>query len=264
MNIAVVVLTHNRLDLLKQCVERVLRRASDETQEIIIWNNGSTDGTQEYLTSLDDPHVRVVHHPENIGQNAYAKAFRMTTAAYMIEVDDDIVDAPKDWDRTLLEAFKALPHIGYLAANLVHNPNDSTSRAMYTTFASMYRIEEVNGVRLKRGPVGGGCTMTSREIHDRVGGFPEDPRRVFFFEAAAYIKKIKRNGYEAAYLEDLKVLHKGGTHYSTLPARQAFFEERQRRISRKNAVKRVLLRVPPVRALNDRFNLFQLWPPGTK
>ena len=97
----------------------------------MIWNNASTDGTREYLDTLDDPRLRLVHHDQNIGQSAYARAFRLTRAPYMIEIDDDIIDAPADWDETLLEAFRRLPQIGFLAANLVDNPTTRPRRMMY-------------------------------------------------------------------------------------------------------------------------------------
>ena len=47
--ISIVVLTHDRVDLLRKCVENVLARTSDATREIVIWNNASTDGTAEFL-----------------------------------------------------------------------------------------------------------------------------------------------------------------------------------------------------------------------
>ena len=68
--IAIVVLTHNRVDLLRKCIENVLLRTSDATREIVIWNNGSTDGTREYLDTIDDPRFRVVHSDRNVGFNA--------------------------------------------------------------------------------------------------------------------------------------------------------------------------------------------------
>ena len=46
----------------------------------------------------------------------------------MIELDDDIIEAPAEWDGTLLDAFRRLPKIGFLAANLVDNPHDTTLR----------------------------------------------------------------------------------------------------------------------------------------
>lgn len=262
MSIAIVVLTYSRRHLLEQCLTNVLARTSAETTEIVIWNNASTDGTRELLDSVTDARIRVVHHHTNIAQNAYLHAFALTTAPYMIEVDDDIIDAPDGWDATLLDAFKRLPQVGYLAASLVDNPHDETAQDIYGRLAHMYRIEVVNGVRLKVGPVGGGCTMTSRAIHDEVGGFPQDKKRVFFLEAAAYIRKLKKAGYEAAYLDELKVLHAGGPYYYEItPEKRAYWESYNRSVRRKNALKRALLRIPLVRPLNDRFRLFQLWHP---
>ena len=78
-SIAVVVLTNNRVHLLRKCVENVLGKASEATREIVIWNNGSTDGTRDYLDSLDDPRLTIVHSAENVGQNGYARGFAMTT-----------------------------------------------------------------------------------------------------------------------------------------------------------------------------------------
>jgi len=178
--IAVVVLTHNRVHLLRQCVENVLLRTSSSTCEIVLWNNASVDGTREYLDSLPDPRIRVVHHTENIGQNAYARAFRLTSSEYMIEMDDDVIDAPNGWDETLLEAFRRLPEIGYLAANLVDDPNDSASQYMryLRETKNAYTLKEINGLRILEGPTGGGCTMTSRELYDRVGGFREHKKLV--------------------------------------------------------------------------------------
>ena len=73
--IAIVVLTHNRAHLVSKCVENVLKRTSDATREIVIWDNASTDETQEYLATVDDPRIRVIRSEQNIGQSAYARAF---------------------------------------------------------------------------------------------------------------------------------------------------------------------------------------------
>src|ERR1700740_320641 len=121
--IALVVLTHNRVNLLQKCVENVLQRTSAATREIVIWDNASTDGTSAYLKTLDDPRIRVIESKENIGQNAYARAFRLTTSPYLVELDDDVVEAPAGWDAMLLDAFKRLPEIGFLAADLEDDPH---------------------------------------------------------------------------------------------------------------------------------------------
>jgi GT2 family glycosyltransferase len=259
-SIAVVVLTHNRLHLLQKCVENVLRRTSDATKEIVIWNNASTDGTQAYLERLQDARIKVVQSRANVGQSGYARAFALTSSEYLIDLDDDVVDAPAYWDRALLEAYTKLPRVGFLAANLVEDPND-TGAQMMRQRAHLYSAVEVNGIKLLTGPIGGACAITSRELYNEVGGFPDQEDGGFFLEDAAYIEKIARVGREAAFLADLRVHHAGGPHYAP-PSREkeAYWNAYQRRCMRKVVLKSVLLRVPFISGLNARFRWFE--PPS--
>lgn len=257
--IAIVVLTHNRVQLLRRCVENVLAATSPATREIVIWNNASEDGTRKYLDSLDDARIRVVHHPENIAQNAYARAFRLTNSDYMIEVDDDIVDAPNHWDAKLLDAFRRLPQVGYLAASLADDPHDSAT--LYAKYLreemNAYTFTEVNGIPLLEGPTGGGCTMTSREIYDRVGGFREHKKLVYWHEDAAYVKDIQRLGYRTAILVGVEVHHAGGPYYSEPSTEKREYHAHQWKVNeRKDKVKRVLLRIPFAARLNARYRWF--------
>jgi len=48
-NIDVVVVTYNRLGLLKECVDALLSQ-KDNLSNIFIFNNHSTDGTDKYLS----------------------------------------------------------------------------------------------------------------------------------------------------------------------------------------------------------------------
>jgi GT2 family glycosyltransferase len=265
--ISLVVLTHNRVHLLQKCVENVLTRTSPATREIVIWNNASTDATAAYLGTLMDPRIRVVDHPKNIGQNAYAEAFALTTQPYMVELDDDVTDAPERWDETLLEAFRALPMIGFLAANLVDDPNDVASYVLHhlrpEANPDAYQHVVENGIHLRKGPTGGGCAMTSRELHDLVGGFQQDAGRVFWLEDQAYIEDIEKLGYEAAYLEDLRVHHTGGPYYAPpSPEKKRYWDAFERDIRRKMMVKRVLYRFPFVPQLNERRRWFE--PPVSR
>lgn len=261
-SIAVVVLTHNRVHLLRQCVENVLWRASDATIEIVIWNNGSTDGTQEYLDSLEDPRLIVVHHETNIGQNGYRRGFALTSAAFLVELDDDVVDAPQDWDVTLRDAYRRLPQIGYLAADLQDDPHDVATNIRYRVRPHEYTESEVNGVRLLEGPPGGACAMTSRELYDRAGGFREHPKLVFWQEEPAYMTDIHKLGYGHSVLADLKVHHTGGMHYGVKSAeKDAFWGAYWKRRKRRLAIKKLVFHLPFFGRLNAHYGWFV--PPST-
>jgi len=53
MKIAAVVVTYNRLNLLKECIEAI-RNQTHKVDEIIVVNNSSTDGTLEWLNKQND------------------------------------------------------------------------------------------------------------------------------------------------------------------------------------------------------------------
>jgi GT2 family glycosyltransferase len=256
-NIAIVILTHNRVHLLRQCVEQVLPNTSPSTTEIVIWNNGSSDGTEEFLAGVEDPRIRVVNNDANIGQNAYAPAFAMTSAAYLIELDDDVVDAPLHWDATMRDALKRLPTIGFLAADLEDDPYDVTSHYRYRVRPHEYTETEINGVRLLEGPAGGTCAMMPRAVYDLVGGFRQSSKYQFWQEEPAYIEDITKLGYGATVLADLKVHHTGGPHYcQTSPEKARFWGDYWRKRARRQAIKRLVFKVPLFGRLNAHYGWF--------
>jgi GT2 family glycosyltransferase len=259
--VSLVVLTHSRRHLLQQCVERVLLRTSPATTDIVIWDNGSTDDTPDYLRSLDDPRIKAVCHPENIGMNAYPRAVALSNGDYIVELDDDVTNAPAGWDAMLLEAFRQLPDMGYLAADLEFDENDEASQVRHVVRPHLYSEYELSGVRLLDGPTGGGCAMTSRAIYDEVGGFRSDEGKIFWLEDEKYIADVQRLGYRVAILADLRVHHTGGPYYSApIAAKDEYWKAYLAAARRKDRVKRGLLLIPFVAALNRRYGWFQ--PPS--
>ncbi|MEO0965859.1 MAG: glycosyltransferase [Planctomycetota bacterium] len=258
--ISVVCVTCNRLHLFRDTIEKVIANATDDVKEIVLWNNASTDDTPAYLDGIDDPRVRVVHHPDNIGTNAYAQAFELTTQPYLIELDDDIIDAPQGWDRMLLDAYQKAGDLGFLASNIVNDGKSIASQVFYERDAHLFEPYEHNGVRLLKGPVGGYCTMTDRETMRAVGGFPQHPDQVFFHEDAEYANRVQQAGKRIALLADLKVFHASGPAYSssaTVDAAKAkFYEQRDAKRHRKRRIKRWVHALPLMPAINRRYKLY--------
>ncbi|MFN3075913.1 MAG: glycosyltransferase family 2 protein, partial [Alphaproteobacteria bacterium] len=70
--VSVVVPTYNHLQYLPQAIGSILTQTYADF-ELIIVNDGSTDGTFEYLNSLSDPRLRIFHQ-ENGGVNRATNA----------------------------------------------------------------------------------------------------------------------------------------------------------------------------------------------
>lgn len=92
MKFSIVITTYNRLDLLKRAIDSALNQTVP--CEVIVADNASTDGTEDYVLSLGEQ-VRYVRNPSNLNHagavNAGAEA---ATGEWIKLVDDDDYLAP--------------------------------------------------------------------------------------------------------------------------------------------------------------------------
>src|SRR5437899_2082026 len=103
---SVVIPTHNRRATLAALLERAAPQATAAGAEVVVVDNGSTDGTREALARLEaDGRVRVVREPTpgaTRARNAGARAARGDVVAF---VDDDALPS-NGWLAALLAAFE--------------------------------------------------------------------------------------------------------------------------------------------------------------
>ena len=87
--VSAIILTHNRLDLLKRAIDSVLSQTYPNIECIVVDNN-STDGTKEYCENLDG--IRYIHHFPTIGNGcnqARNIAIRIADGEWCAFLDDD-------------------------------------------------------------------------------------------------------------------------------------------------------------------------------
>lgn len=94
MKLGVVIVTYNRLDLLKECIESCLNQTYP-FEKIIIINNNSSDGTKEYLASIKDAKVLIHNLKENVGGSGGfyegVKESQKYNLDYVLLIDDDAI-----------------------------------------------------------------------------------------------------------------------------------------------------------------------------
>jgi glycosyltransferase involved in cell wall biosynthesis len=97
MLVTVYIPTRNRVDALAVALESVLRQ-SHSNLDVIVVNDGSTDGTSRYLEHIvtKDSRVRVIDNSASVGAPASRnQAIRMARGAFVTGLDDDDCFEPR-------------------------------------------------------------------------------------------------------------------------------------------------------------------------
>jgi glycosyltransferase involved in cell wall biosynthesis len=91
---------YNEAPTIREVVKQVLE--SPYTQELIVVDDGSTDGTRQILDSLTDPRVRVLRQDPNQGKGAaLRRGFAEATAPFVIVQDADLEYDPQEYGEVL-------------------------------------------------------------------------------------------------------------------------------------------------------------------
>lgn len=161
MLISFAMLTWNRHKFLRATLEAIFASLSGEFEyEFLIWDNGSTDETGEVLTAFEaKPGVRVFRSKKNRSINAYKPLFNRAKGDIIIEIDDDILQLPKGFDKAVVEYLKAFPDYGYLSLNVVQNEQTEGAKPP----ASCYTPDTRGGRTVEEGPAGGWCVGFRRK-----------------------------------------------------------------------------------------------------
>jgi glycosyltransferase involved in cell wall biosynthesis len=93
-SVSALILTYNRLPLLQRSLHSAQVQTFDDL-EIVVLDNGSTDGTARWLASIDDPRLQVERLPTNINPTrARNHAIDRSSGEWLAFLDDDDLWAP--------------------------------------------------------------------------------------------------------------------------------------------------------------------------
>ena len=102
MQLSIVIPVYNEVDTVRHIIDRVIEAAPDA--EIIMVNDGSTDGTAEALEELSDnfAQVKVFHQEVNQGKGAaLRRGFGKCTGDIVLIQDADLEYSPSDYPTLL-------------------------------------------------------------------------------------------------------------------------------------------------------------------
>jgi GT2 family glycosyltransferase len=218
---SVVIVTHDKLPFTRMCLETLRAASRDEAVEVVVVDNGSTDGTSEYLQALaaTDPSVRIVLNPENFGfARACNQGLAVARGSILVLLNNDALLAP-GW----LPRFRAALSDGAVGlAGPVTNRigNEAEVEVGYDTWgdylvAARARAAEHAGKVADIGTVTMFCLAMRRDAYERIG--PLDQRfEIGLLEDDDYSLRAREAGLRAVCLQDLLVHHFGETSFGEL------------------------------------------------
>jgi GT2 family glycosyltransferase len=244
-----IVVTHRGAAWLPDCLRALAAQEARARLEIVVVDNGSTDGTAELLRT-NFPSAAVVRLPQNEGyargNNAGLRRALAAGAEFAALVNDD-VEVTRGWLQALLDAAAAHPEAGLFCGTLLFRDErrvnstglciDRFGRARDRDFglplADLRRSEGlVEGVS-------GGASLIRCALLRRTGLF--DPGYFAYYEDVDLSLRAARAGSVAWYAPRAVATHRfGATVGSGSP--------RQRYLLGRGHLRTLALHQPPLRA----------------
>jgi GT2 family glycosyltransferase len=203
--------------------------------EIILVDDGSTDGTREWLATLAAPPFVVRLNSDNRGYaHANNTGARLARGRFLALLNNDLVFA-RDWLEPMLAAFRRFSDTGIVGnlqfraatggldhAGLVIDPKGRPEhldhRRGWLLLPNAYSV---------RPAVTGACCLVERERFLALGGFDEG--FINGGEDVDLCYLLRRAGLKVRVANRSRVLH----HVSASPGRKARDEQNSRRLCRK-------------------------------
>ncbi len=214
---SIVILTYNELEYTKKCVESI-QKYTAEPYELIFVDNGSTDGTIEYLQSLSG--TRVIANPINMGFGAGCnQGIAQAGGEYIVLLNNDTV-VTEGWLTRMIIRAESDPSVGMVGpmSNYVVGPQlimpvpYGDDLLKMHEFASNISVAN-KGVSFQVFRLVGFCILLKRSVVEKIGGFDESFGRGNFEDDDLCIR-ANLAGFKLLVCKDVLIHHFGSRTFS--------------------------------------------------
>ena len=277
MKISVVILNWNAEHLLRQFLPSVVEHSRGDDVEVVVADNGSTDGSLALLAT-DFPSVRVVALDRNYGfAEGYNRALAQVDAEYAVLLNDDVEVTP-DWLTPLARFMDSHPDYAACQPKLISwkERNRFEYAGACGGFLDRYgypfcRGRIFNTVEADHGQYDGepsdvlwatgACLFIRMEDYRAAGGL--DGRFFAHMEEVDLCWRLRCRGRRLACVTDSRVYHVGGASLQAGSPRKTFLNFRNNLLMLyKNLPERELRHVMRVRAVLDGVAAFSFLVKG--
>ncbi|HUX87696.1 MAG TPA: glycosyltransferase family 2 protein [Chloroflexota bacterium] len=232
MDLSIVIVSWNTRDFLRRCLESVQRTCDSLSYEVLVVDNGSTDGSVE-LVAEEFPDVVLLRNTENVGfARANNQAIQRSRGRHVLLLNSD-AELIGSTAQRIVEFLDAHPEAGALGGQLL-NP-DGSFQSSYADFPSLggelllltglarwlrwpgypfypeARSQQVRSVDW----VSGALLAVRRSAIEAVGALDED--YFMYTEETDWCYRLRQAGWATAYLPEAKAYHYAGGSARRVP-----------------------------------------------
>jgi GT2 family glycosyltransferase len=229
-DVTVVIVTWNGRPHLDDCLTAVAAQRGVRFETILV-DNGSTDGTADYVRQRY-PSVRLVVLPENRGFAGGNNAGVAAARAPLVALLNNDTAADPSWLAALVRALDERSGFALVTSRIVymHDPQmiDSAGDGFLRAGGAFKRCHGMRAAEAAEslevfGVCGAACLMP-KAVFDELGGFDED----FFasHEDVDLSYRARLRGYRVRYAPDAIVRHRGSGTLGRHSARAIFYGQR--------------------------------------
>jgi GT2 family glycosyltransferase/glycosyltransferase involved in cell wall biosynthesis len=209
--VSVIVLTWNGLEVTRKCLASLLENTTHADFEVVVVDNGSTDGTVEYLRGLAG--IRLIENGENLGFVRGNNKGIEATATDVVLLNNDTEIGQGDWLEKMQELAYQADDIGVVGCRLVNAEGNLVHAGTYMPVPSFWG-QEYPGNELDIGQytrdrrvegVIAACVYIKRAVIDEVGALDTD--YFSYYEDTDFCLKAERAGFQTWCCGGATVMH---------------------------------------------------------
>jgi GT2 family glycosyltransferase len=237
VTLSIVILCWNDLKVISDCLRSIYDETHDIEFEVIVSDNGSTDGSIEFIRQ-HYPKTRVLENGENLGfARGNNAGIAQSSGRYVLILNPDTVIRDRALEKLVAFAERH-PEAGAFGCKVLNRDGSyqSPARPFPTIFrdwiAALYLrpLAYISNSFLSDKYIGwkgdteriidwqsGCCVLFLESVLRRLGGF--DSQFFYHFEEVDLCRRVWNAGYPILYTPDAVITHLGGQSVNRFPIR---------------------------------------------
>jgi len=208
---SIVILGFNEVEYTKLCIDSILKY-TNRSFELVLVDNGSSDGTGEYFDSI--PGAKVIKNKENLGfAKGCNQGIEASSGEYMLLLNNDVI-VTEGWLDNLISCMESDQKIGLVGpmSNFVAGPQQievpyGESIEQMLEFAKQFNRRDPSKYE-RTNVLIGFCLLIRRSVIEKIGLFDED-FGLGNFEDNDYCRRASAAGFDLVRAGDTFIHHFG-------------------------------------------------------